>query len=430
MMRMRVALVVSGLSAVVAAEPLRVAPEVTAQCVPFYPASWQPLLGQDKNKPASSTKPERGKPFADAWFKTCVTRVTDHAADQLGAFVRNDYSRRQGFNSDNTRIVVEAQDGSWHLYDATTYKHVKVLPGLGGDAEPQWNPTKPNLMYYLPTFGIGMKILEIDINTGRTRVAADLAARIKAIWPRANNAWTKAEGSPSADARYWALMVDDPEWNGLGLIVYDLVEDKLLAHYDYAQNKKGRPDHVSMSPSGNYVVPSWDDGTWAYSRDFKTAMKLHPVSSHSDLALDTNGDDVYVAIDYDLHGGPVFMINLRTGARTTLFMTYLEHTATNIHFSGKAFKRPGWVLVSAFGESGKYWEWMHGKIFALELKDNPRIVNLAHHHGLYDEYFTEPHASVNRDFTRVVFNSTWDIKTKTDIDVYTIELPKRAIPTP
>jgi len=67
-------------------------------------------------------------------------------------------------------------------------------------------------------------------------------------------------------------------------------------------------------------------------------------------------------------------------------------------------------------------------VFAVELKDHPRIVNLAHHHVAYNEYFTEPHASVNRDFTRIAFNSNWDSGSKTDIDMYLIDLPKGVIP--
>ncbi len=360
-------------------------------------------------------------------FDTFVVRVTDHAADNLPGFARNDYSRRQAFNADNSKIVVAAHDGSWHQYDARTYRHVGALPGVGGDAEPQWHPTNPNLMYYFPGFGLGMQIRELDIASGKSRVAADLASRIKALWPQATAAWTKSEGSPSADARYWALMVDDKEWHGLGMLTYDLVADRVLGTYDFAKNGKDRPDHLSMSPSGSFVVVSWDDGPWSFSRDFSKATRLTRKGEHSDLALDASGEDTYVSIDFEAHGGPVFMINLRTGKRTDLFRTYLEHSATSIHFSGKAFSKPGWVLLSTFNEHGGPWQWLHGKIFAAELKENPQIVNLAHHHDVNNEYFTEPHASVSRDFTRIVFNSNWEIDSKTDVDTYLIELPPTAL---
>ncbi len=397
---------------------------LSARCLPFYSKDWRPAIGPDPRQPQSSPKPARGKPFADALFKTCVVRITDHAADQLKGFARNDYSRRQAFNADNTKVVVSAQDGSWHYYDAANARYLGKLEGLGGDAEPQWHPTKPNLMYYVPAFGIGMTINELDITTGKTRVAADLAGRIRSVWPKANSAWTKSEGSPSADARYWGLMVDDADWHGLGMLTYDMSTNQIIATYDFAKNHHDRPDHVSMSPSGSFITVSWDDGVFAFSRDFSKVVKLHPKGEHSDIALDANGDDIYVSIDYEGRGGPVFMRNIRTGVRTDLFATYIDHTATAIHFSGKAYLKPGWVLISTYGEHGGPWEWPHAKIFAVELKEHPRVINIANHHDIYNEYFTEPHASVNRDFTRVLFNSNWEVNSKTDVDAYLIELPK------
>jgi len=408
------------------AQPLGVGWEggLSARCAPFYSKDWTPVIGPDKRQPTASPKPTRGKSFADVAFKTCVVRVTDHTADHVPGFARNDYSRRQAFNADDTKIVVSAQDGTWHCYDAVNQKYLGRLAGVGGDAEPQWHPTNPNLMYYFPAFGIGMQIREIDVTTGQNRIVADLASRITAVWPKAHSAWTKSEGSPSSDARYWSLMVDDADWKGLGMLTYDLASDKIIATYDFAKNHHGRPDHVSMTLSGAYITASWDEGTFAFSRDFAKMVKLHHKSEHSDLALDANGDDIYVSLDYEGTGGPVFMRNIRTGVRTDLFPTYLEHTATAIHFSGRAFRRPGWVLASTYGEGGGSWQWMHAKIFAIQLKSHPLIINLANHHVIHDEYWTEPHASVNRDFTRIVFGSNWDVRSKTDIDTYLIELPR------
>ena len=66
------------------------------------------------------------------------------------------------------------------------------------------------------------------------------------------------------------------------------------------------------------------------------------------MAFDAQGRDVYVSIDYQSDGGDVFMTDLETGKRTVLFKTYLDHSATAVHFSGRAFKKPGWVLVSTY----------------------------------------------------------------------------------
>jgi len=95
-----------------------------------------------------------------------------------------------------------------------------------------------------------------------------------------------------------------------------------------------------------------------------------------------------------------------------------------MHFSGKAYNKPGWVLVSTFG-NGKT-EWPHQKVFALQLKKNPKIVHLMHHYGAVTTYFAQPQASVNRDFTRFVVNSNWGVPGDANVDTYMAEIPRGA----
>ncbi|OGH70159.1 MAG: hypothetical protein A2754_00640 [Candidatus Magasanikbacteria bacterium RIFCSPHIGHO2_01_FULL_47_8] len=401
----------------------------TNPCSGFYSTDFNLISGQDNTAPVVSTKPAKGARFSDPAYHTCVVRATDHTAEGTAGFIRNDYSRRQTLNADSSKFLAYALDGSWLLYDAKTLTRIKNLTSLGGDAEPQWHPTQPEILYYLPTNGVGMKIYELNVVTNATWVVGDFSARVKARWSTANAVWTKSEGSPSADGRYWAFMVDSGSWSSLGLFTWDMQTDTIIAMYD---TNGDRPDHLSMSPSGNYVVSSWDStkGTVALSRDFLTQRQVNVRTEHSDIALDANGDDAYVSIDYGSADGDVFMVNLRTGVRTNLFASYLSGTATAFHFSGKAFNKPGWVLVSTYADYGGPRQWLHRKIFAVELTANPRILNIAHHHvdPYSEQYWDEPHASVNRDFTKIMFNSNWNAG-NTDVDDYIIELPASAIPT-
>jgi hypothetical protein len=138
--------------------------------------------------------------------------------------------------------------------------------------------------------------------------------------------------------------------------------------------------------------------------------------------LTAAGDDVYVAVDYSANAGDVFMFNLRTGIRTDLFPTYVAGSGTALHVSGKAFNKPGWAVVSTYAEGGAAQPF-HSKVMAVQLAANPKMFSLAHHRSFYNEYWTAPVASVNRDFTRVVFNSNWGVNSKTDVDAYVIEFP-------
>jgi hypothetical protein len=403
--------------------------EPDGACANFYAADASLVSGQVTKTWATTAKPARGIAVTEANWGPCQVRVTDRVADGLGTFARNDYSRRQAFNADNTRQLIYALDGHWHLYDAVTYKHLKVLPGLAGDAEPQWHNSNPDVLFYLPTNGIGMQLYSLDVKTDQITKTADFAARLKARWPSANAAWTKSEGSPSADTRYWCFMVDDKDWKGVGVFTWDRLQDKIIG----MRNITERPDHVSVSPSGKYCVTSsyGGEGVVAHSTDFSSSKKIAKIGEHSDIGLDTNGDDAYISVDYQANAGDVYMVNLRTGVRTDLFASYLSGTGTAFHFSGKAFDKPGWFVMSTYADGGGAQQWLHKKIAVVQMSASPRIYNLADTRTTSTEYYSEPHASVSRNLSKVVWNSNWNSSAAdaTKTDAYMVQIkPSMLLP--
>jgi len=406
------------------------------------PLALRTLLPQGNDAPqAAPPKPPKGTVFRDR-AGTCIVRATAHDVEPPPTFARNDYSRRQPFNADSSLILVYSSGGYWHLYDANTLRYLKRLDGPAGDAEPQWHATDPNTLYYLPTNG-GLKLYALDIRDNQSRVAADFSGRLP--WPDATHVWTKDEGSPSADGRYWGFQAEaGNEFAIRGYVVYDLAADRIVG----TRATSIRPDHVSMSPSGRWFTSSGDDeGTWAWSPDFRTKKKLHHKSEHSDLAIGANGHDLYVSVDFQSAHGDVFFVDIdacpsvpasapAAGVaecpRTLLFPTYIDGAHASLHFSGKAFANPGWVVVSSYDtqrtRSGT-WPWYTNKIFAVELAPRPRMVTLGYHEVTrYAGYWTEPHAAPNRTLGRVMFNSNWDTTSTDDVDDYMIVLRDRAIP--
>ncbi len=394
-------------------------------CADFYKNGFHPVIGHDKTPVPATPPPPKGKVISDAVYHTCVVRVTNAAREPPETFARNDYSRRQPFNADDSLILVYAYNGAWHLYDARTLEYVKKLRGPSGDAEPQWHPTKSNILYYIPTNG-GMTIYELDVRTDRRDVKSDFTQpdsrgfSLHSLWPTAARVWTRSEGSPSADYRYWALMVEDDDFHMLGLITYDMQTNTILGTY----SSSDRPDHVSISPTGNYVLVTWatdsrEAGPTVFNRDLSNRYLLSPRIGHSDIALDTNGDDILVSVDDT--SGYVYMTRLRTRETTRLYGIWPNNTTMAMHFSGKAYRKPGWVLVSTYGKGRT--EWPHQKVFAVQLKPNPIIVNLMHHQNVGGSYFAEPQATVNRDFTRFVVNSNWGLPGHDHIDTYLVEIP-------
>ncbi|HEY0179325.1 MAG TPA: hypothetical protein VGC30_06810 [Dokdonella sp.] len=387
--------------------------------------------------PALAPKPAKGAAFLDA-DGTCIVRATRHDAEPPGQFARNDYSRREPFNADSSRVLVYGEGGYWHLYDARTLRYVERLNGPAGDAEPQWHPSDPNLLYYLPRDG-GLKLIKLDVRKNASKTVAEFAGRLP--WRDAKRLWTKSEGSPSRDGRYWGFQAETANFEIRGYVVYDLVEDKIVG----TRSTSARPDHVSMTPSGRWFVSSGDgDGTWAWSPDFSRKKKLHHKSEHSDLAIGADGHDEYVSIDFQSDHGDVFFVDVdacpsvRADAdaaatpecpRTVLFPTYLDGAHASFHFSGKAYAKPGWVLLSTYATSAARdgtRPWYADRLIAAELKPHPRLLALGHHESSGDAYWAEPHGAPNRDFTRAMFNSDWGRRGTNDIDDYLLVLPAAA----
>lgn len=391
---------------------------VSTACAALYGSAFAPVLGPVTAPAPFSTRPAKGETLIDPAFGTCVVRATDHAAEPPSGFARNDYSRRQAFNADNTHFLAYSLSGHWHLYDAETLAYVRVLPGLAADAEPQWHPSDPDRLYFVPTNG-GMVLQQLDVVSGAITTAASFAGKLP--WGDVARVWTKSEGSPSADGRFWCFQAETDGFQIRGVFTYDLETQSVIG----TRALTARPDHVSMSASGRWCVVSHldgEDGTVAWNPTFTNSLELHHTSEHSDLALAANGDDVFVFVDYQSNRGDLMMVNLDTGERTALFPTYIQGSATAYHVSGKNFARPGWVLLSTYADSGGE-KWLHRRIQAIELAADPEIVNLAHHHSSFHGYWTEPHASVNRDFTRVLFSSNWGNSSDTDVDAFLLRLP-------
>lgn len=440
-----------GLATLVLLSPTDARAQSLGTCNTFYPAGY--TLPQGKSNPALApmSKPAKGSAVREPNFGTCLVRATDHAREEPSTFARNDYSRRQAFNADNSRFIVYSNDGWWHQYDANTLRHIgrlsprAVNPStpaefhLAGDAEPQWHPTDPNTLYYVTTNG-GTKLLKLDVRNNTHQVAADFAGKLPSWGSTARHIWTKSEGSPSADGRYWGFQVEDANFNLLGYMVWDLEQNRLAG----SLRNTSRPDHSSMSAAGRWFITSSDTtGTWAWSRDFTTKKKLLHKSEHSDLALGPNGQDYYVAIDYQSGSGDVFFVDIDACPsvpasasdapvcpRTVLFPTYMNGASAALHISGKGFGKPGWAVVSTYATRASRdgsMPWYANKIFAVELKANPRTYPIAYTRVVDGSYWAEPHASVSRDFTRVIFNSNWGTGGD-DIDSYIVHLPASALP--
>ncbi|MGE0487556.1 MAG: hypothetical protein AB7Q81_25670 [Gammaproteobacteria bacterium] len=392
-----------------------------------------PPIGSDPIAPIprpGSKSPGLSAPsYIDPFHRTPVFRITSAEDMPDASFVRHDYSRRQAFNGDNSRFVAKSSNGYWLLYDGATFLvlrrggHGGSLRGMAGDAEAIWHPTDPRKLCYTGNSG-SLVWYEKDVESDHDTVMVDFRGRLP--WPKATAVWTKGEGVPSANGRFWGLMATSYDESTKkvsihGLLCYDRQEDRIVGTLDAARFDHAMPDHVSMSPSGRWVVPSWAFikrlGTRAYTPDFSTSVQLHSQSEHSDLAIGPDGDDMYVVADYD--SGQIRAVRLATAASFDLMPLYpARGSSYAAHISGKAYDRPGWVVVSTYADSAGHGKLqpdpvlqpMHRRVMLVELRRGGRQLGIAHTRtgARYGGYQGEPQATISRDGSRVVFASNFD----------------------
>ena len=401
----------------------------------------QPALitGFDVFQPLPLPEPSARVPFRDPVFGTCLVRVTDRdsdlAPDDSSAGMKNEYSRVQSFNADESLILVRGIEATWYLYDAQSLQPLGRLP-FGGSVDPRWSADDPNVIYYSEE----TRLMSYNLASGETgtvhEFANDFPGQSLAV------VWSKYEGSPSMDGRYWGFMAEDQDWNVAAFLVYDQQADKVIAIRD-VRGVAGieSVDNAYISPLGNYFIADFSDyfcergqlgtdarpcGYMVYGRDLQNGRGLLRISGHQDLALDANGKEVVVYQDIDTDN--ISMLDLETGAVTALWPIDFSHTSIGLHISGRAFNRPGWALISTHDGDPASYTWLDDSVFAIELKPNGRVIRLAHTQSLVDEsmehdYWAEPQATVNRDFTRILFTTNWGRSGTGQVEMVLIQLP-------
>ena len=400
-----------------------------------------PELGPDLvTGPEVHAVPDLAEPAPRQWFEdptfgTCLVRLTDRdadpAPDDASPGMVNEYARVQSFNADGSRLLIYGTEGAWYLYDAQTLQPLEQLPLAD---EPRWDAEDPDLIFYLSE----TRLVSYRLDTRAASEVHDFARDLPGQELAA--VWTRHEGSPSADRRYWGFMAEDGEWLPLAFVVYDRQADQATI-----RDVRGLPgieedvDHVTMSPLGTYFLASFDraceDGTlgddahpcglMVYDRDLSNGRSLLRIIGHYDPALDARGREVVVFQDIDTDH--ISMLDLESGDVTDLWSIDYSHTAIGLHFSGLAYERPGWAVVSTHDDDPRTYTWMDDQVFLVELKASGRVVRLAHTHSVVDDereedYWAEPHATTNPDLTRILFGSNWGRSGSGRIDTYMIAL--------
>ena len=387
--------------------------------------------------PHDLAEPAPRVPFRDPAFGRCVVRVTDRSADvepgDGSRGIKNEYSRVQAWNADESLLLRRGLAGTWYVWDAATLRKVRKLPDVGL-TDPRWDATAPNVLWAVD----GTRLLRVDVATGAVTTRRDFAADFPGR--TVTFVWTRWEGSPSADGKTLGLMAEDEGYEAFAFLVYDLPSDRIVATRDVRAFPAARAaDSVTISPSGRFFLAQCEPcpegtlgtdaspcGLMVWDSALRNGRGLVRAIGHSDLAFDAAGREVVVY--QDVETDEIASVDLETGARAALLPIDFSRTPIGLHFSGRSFRRPGWVVVSTHDATRTSEAWMDDSVFLVELKPGGGVVRLAHTRSLVDpsieqDYWAEPHATANRDLTRVLFTTNWGRSGTEEVEAFLVALP-------
>jgi Secretion system C-terminal sorting domain len=381
---------------------------------------------------ATFSKPSAGAAFTDPKFGTSVRRLTDARGGGIASIVPQ-YSKRQAWNADQSFLLLFTGDGTGRLYDGTTYEFLRPLDDVGGE-DVFWHPTNPDLLY----FSFGNTLFSYNVIT-----QSPTAVRTFDGYTWIN---TRGEGNLSRDGRYYAFVGQtyDTDTHFKDIVVYDLILDSIVSRMVLPAVLSDF-DWASISPLGNYVVVDYataDTGRYqgieVYDRNLNFIWQKGLGAGHSDLAVDENGNEVLVMAYYDadLNRGFVKKFRLADGATTSLMELSPDF---DLHISCRNESRREWCFISTFDAEGRLtddslsWLPFEDEIFALKMDGSGDVQRIAHHHSKRfspstpdrdnSNYWAEPHATVSRDGTRMIFGSNWreNIASDSSVDAYVVD---------
>lgn len=374
--------------------------------------------------------------------------VGDTAATQMFPI----YAKIPAWNSDGTKLMLMAQNGFLHLFDGTTYTHIrKISTGMGysgTDPEPRWSKTDPNVFYYV--YGMEFRQYNVAEQTSKTIHKFTDAECGGTNLTMIHNG---DEGNSDDSDRYWTWYVQDGTYAQKRIIVYDKQTDSVISSKGYGAGGlcgtsacPTTANWVGMSHSGNHVVVNWNtdasDGVLTErgkgSEVFNRSLVYQNTSSeknwHCDLAQLSDGTDVFVgAARLNETNGyrAIRAISLNDGSVKKSCM--MPDYQSGWHLSGRSTSSgtKNWVLYSVYNQNGGSLG--TGKFaaenFALNM-DTCEVRRIAHAQSYWSSsnYYSEPHSTVNGDFTKIVWGSNWRDQNGA-IQAYVAELGN-AIPSP
>jgi Tol biopolymer transport system component len=363
--------------------------------------------------------------FIEPNFKTKITRIsktlTTDTRISWGDTVRHHYSKDQAWSARMSHMLIQnraigsaiSASPSYLLLNGQNYTFDESL-NISPD-EIRWHPTDDNVMIYTKRNSLY-----------RYRVAENSSELIHTFTEYPNNRFAIAmlwEGNLSFNGRMISFL--SRMSNG----TYDIYSyDMETGSKGTVRNFSSKPDWVSSSPSGKYVVLNWIDRSTensdVYDKNMKFIRRLPVEISHYDMTFDDDGvTEIAVGTAKPSGGGKLIKVPLVSGGSTVLTdRGWVDHTSTRNIVSGK------WAIGTFMEQnaSSSSDRKFLNEIVAVKLDGSGEVRRLAHTRckmGLgRAAYPSETQASVSPDGTKVIFASNWRQADGVPINAFVVDL--------
>lgn len=334
-------------------------------------------------------------------FKT--TRISDEQAFNIGDIYekRHSYSTRTPFNSDGSLIALGVSKPkilnghTYQLLGTSSYRFI-------------WSNVEPYKCY-----SDWSNIFEVNALNPQTYKLINIRRRVFSEYKELN--MDGSNGNLSNDDKYVALVgTKTSTGKNIWVVVYNVLEDKIISERNFGGNIDDDLQWVGMAQDGSRVVIQYDknglgtrQGTKSYSRNLQDEVNLTYSTSHGDIGVDTNGDQVYVYFKGEVSGYDLSMSRLIDGKITGLFPGNLHGG----HICCRNIKRPGWAYISTYGKPNDKGIAAPLENFALKLDGSDTVERYDKNYSekAYDVayYYQQAQASANPFGTKILFASSY-----------------------
>lgn len=344
-------------------------------------------------------------------FGNEIIRISDASIfGTTGQNLRHHYSLDQPWNSNGTLIKLAGYPAAIIDGETNEFLYWASIPSSA-----TWANTNPNWMYGTQ----GNRFVRYNVTTNSSQT-------LRTFSDFSSIDYGKNKGNMSIDDRYIGLI--GKNGSNETLIVYDIENNVVLAT-KYLGNTGF--NWFSVSPSGSYTLLYFaadgnanNQGIKVMDLNLTNLRHLNDYTTHSDLGINDDGEDVYVAFgDPDTRPDDYYLksVRLRDGMVTPLFHYTQSSGVWGGHISCRNTDRPGWAYIT----EGCCQTVGYKEIFAIKLDGSDIIERFAVHHS--DEsrgYGHQAHAVPNRDGSKVMFASNWaNSFTGTHAPSYIVQAP-------